>query len=281
MYESNMSQEFSVLISVYYKENPIFLDKALSSIENQTLLPGEIVLVKDGLLSPELDEIITKHVQLSEVSYNIIALEKNVGLGVALDKGLRACRYEWVARMDGDDISTPDRFEKQVTYLETHPNIDVLGSWISEFSTGPDSPENFRKPPQKHDVIYKYATYTSPVNHMSVFYRKKAVLDAGSYQPVNTLEDYHLWIRMLVGGSTFANVPEILIQARTGDNMILRRHGWRYFYNEVKLAQAAYGLGFLSRFQQARNFFYRALPRLMPLFILKRLYTLARKFTKK
>jgi len=203
-----------------------------------------------------------------------------MGLGVALNIGLKACQNEWIARMDGDDIATSDRFEKQVTYLHDHPEVDVLGSWIAEFSENPKQPDNFRKPPESHSAILKYATYTSPVNHMSVMYKKSSVLAAGSYQNVNTLEDYHLWIRMLVQGSVFANIPEVLIHARTGENMLMRRHGWKYFYNELKLARDAYRFGFLSRWEQFRNIFYRALPRLMPLFILKRLYNLARKFSR-
>ena len=182
--------------------------------------------------------------------------------------------------MDGDDIALPQRFEKQIAYLKQHPKVDVLGSCISEFSIDPKQPDNHRKPPEYHTDILKYATYTSPVNHMSVMYKKSAVMSAGSYQNVNTLEDYHLWIRMLVQGSVFANIPEVLINARTGENMLMRRHGWKYFYNEVKLAQDAYQFGLLSRWEQFRNFFYRALPRLMPLFILKRLYNLARKFSR-
>ncbi len=272
--------KFSVLISVYYKENPLFLEEALISIEDQTLAADEIILVKDGPLTSALDEVIIQHTKSSRTPYDIIALEKNVGLGIALDKGLHTCKYEWIARMDGDDIATSDRFERQMSYLELHPEVDVLGSWISEFSDDPQRPINFRKPPLKHDAIVAYAKYTSPVNHMSVMYRKKAVLDAGSYQPENSLEDYHLWIRMLVQGSHFANIDACLIKARTGEGMITRRHGLKYFKNELALAQTAYDLGFLTRFEQMRNGFLRALPRLMPLFVLKKLYNLARKFTK-
>jgi len=275
-----MSIKFSVLISVYYKESPVFLEEALSSIEKQTVLANEIVLIKDGPLTAELDEVITQHFTSSKIPYNIISLEKNVGLGVALDKGLNACKYEWIARMDGDDIAMSDRFERQISYLSEHPEVDVLGSWISEFSDDPLRPINYRKPPLKHDAIVAYAKYTSPVNHMSVIYRKKAVLKAGSYQPENSLEDYHLWIRMLVQGSHFANIDACLIKARTGEGMITRRHGLKYFKNELALAQIAYNLGFLTRFEQIRNGFLRALPRLLPIFMLKSLYNLARKFTK-
>lgn len=272
--------KFSVLISVYHKENPLFLADALDSIEKQTLPADEIVLVKDGPLTPELDKVIAEHAKSSKTPYNIVALEKNVGLGIALDKGLRACSYAWVARMDGDDIATPDRFEKQISYLKEHPVVDVLGSWISEFHNDPNEAITFRKPPGNHAAILAYAKYTSPVNHMSVIYRKEAVLTAESYLPDNSLEDYHLWIRMLMKGNRFANIEEFLIHARTGEGMITRRHGYRYFKNEVALAHDAYKMGFLTRYEQLRNFFLRALPRLMPHYILKKLYNQARKFTR-
>jgi glycosyltransferase involved in cell wall biosynthesis len=271
--------KFSVLISVYYKENPLFLEEALTSIEEQTLAADEIVLVKDGLLTVELDEVIAHHSKFSKVPYTIVVLEENVGLGEALNEGMKHCSYDWVARMDGDDISLPDRFEKQISYLEKHPDIDVLGSWISEFDEDPDSPNSFRKPPATHTALLAYAKYASPLNHMTVVYRKEAVLSAGSYKSEKCLEDHPLWIRMFMNGSHFANMEEVLVYARTGRDMIKRRHGIKYFKIEVALAQMAYKIGFISRYEYIRNLFLRALPRIMPLFILKKLYVLARRFT--
>ncbi|MBD3789201.1 MAG: glycosyltransferase [Campylobacterales bacterium] len=269
--------KFSVLISVYYKEKPSFLEEALSSIENQTVKADEIVLVKDGPLTNGLDEVIVRHADASQIPYIVLALEKNVGLGTALAKGVDACRYEWIARMDGDDIAMPDRFEKQIDYLSNHPDIDILGTWISEFEDDPVRSSGERKPPQRHEDIVSYAKYRNPINHMTVMFRKSAVKSVGNYVPMNGFEDYFLWIRLLQKGYRFANINEILVNARTGRTMILRRQGWNYFQNEWNFQKTVWERGFLSMYEYRRNLFLRAVPRLFPVYVLKKVYNALRK----
>ncbi|MDD3603503.1 MAG: glycosyltransferase [Sulfurovum sp.] len=269
--------KFSVLISVYHKEKSNFLDQALNSIENQTLSAGEIVLVKDGSLSDELDEVITKHQLASRVPYTIVVLEKNVGLGIALNKGLEHCRYEWVARMDSDDIALPERFEKQISFLENHPEVDVLGSSILEFDTDSKMSTGERRLPSGHDEIVRYAKLRNPINHMTVIFRKSAIKNAGSYLPMSGFEDYYLWVRLLRRGCRFANLDEVLVKARAGDEMILRRHGWSYVKNEWRFAQCVKSLGFLSFPEYLRYLATRIPLRLLPPFILKRMYNKLRK----
>ncbi len=270
--------KFSVLISVYYKENASFLEEALCSIENQTLKADEIVLIKDGLLNPELDNVITYHSEHSKIPYKVIELKENVGLAEALNEGMKYCIYEWVARMDSDDIALPQRFEKQFTYLFENPDIDILGSWICEFDDDPDTCNKERKVPEVHDKIVRFSQYRCPLNHMTVVFRKDAVLDAGGYQSMHGPEDYYLWMRMLLKGKRFANVPQVLVKARTGIGMISRRQGWEYAKNEWILEKTAYQIGFWSAADLVRNFFTRFLPRLLPVFIVEKLYNLLRKF---
>ena len=268
----------SVLISVYEKERPQFLGHALSSIEQQTILPDEIVLVKDGSLTPDLDNVINYHSASSKIPYKIIELKENVGLAEALNEGMEYCNYGWVARMDSDDIALPDRFEKQFAYLAKNPDIDILGSWICEFDDDPDICDKERRVPEVHDEIVRFSQYRCPLNHMTVVFRKDAVLDAGGYQSMHGPEDYYLWMRMLLKGKRFANVPQILVKARTGIGMISRRQGWEYAKNELILEKTAYQIGFWSAADLARNFFTRFLPRLLPVFIVEKLYNLLRKF---
>ncbi len=269
---------FSVLISVYFKENPSFLSQALSSIENQTLKANEIVLVKDGPLTDELDEVISSHADASFTPYIIIKLEENVGLGKALNAGLEHCSYEWVARMDSDDIALPDRFEKQFSTLAENPDIDILGSWICEFDDEPALCRKERRVPETHESIVKFAKYRNPLNHMTVVFRKSAVGEVGGYQRMNGFEDYYLWMRMLLHGKRFANIPQVLVKARTGAGMIGRRQGWKYAKDELALEKAAYQIGFWTRLDLVQNFFTRFLPRLLPVFIVEKLYNLLRKF---
>lgn len=268
--------KFSVLISVYYKESPAFLDEALTSIEEQTLNPNEIILVEDGPLSEELNNIIATHVKHSKIPYQIVKLEKNSGLGIALSKGLKACQYPWVARMDSDDISVADRFEKQVAYLNRDPKVDVLGSWILEFSESPNDREVYRKTPCKHDDVVKFAKYRNPLNHVTVMFRKSAVENTGGYEDMNGFEDFYLWVRMMQKGYVFANIDEVLVKVRTGQDMLVRRHGWRYFKNELFFNRAVNSLGFYSSFECIRNILLRGTPRLLPPFFLKWVYSLIR-----
>lgn len=272
-----MHIDFSVLLPVYYKEDPSFLDVALSSIENQTLSASEIVLVKDGPLTNELDEVINKHQLASQVPYTIVVLDKNIGLGIALNKGLERCQYEWIARMDSDDIAMPKRFEKQISFLINHPYIDVLGASILEFDTDPEKFIGERKPPLKHDQMMQYAKLRNPINHMTVIFRKSAIESVGSYFPMNGFEDYYLWIRLLQRGFRFANLDEVLVKARVGDEMIFRRHGYGYVRNEWKFAQCAKSLGFLSFFDYIRYLVMRIPLRLLSPFILKKMYNKLRK----
>ncbi len=268
---------FSILLSVYAKEKAAYLHEALHSIENQTLMPDEIVLVKDGPLTPDLENVISQHFQNAMIPYEIVALDKNVGLGEALSIGLTHCTHEWVARMDTDDIALSDRFEKQFAYLEKHPGTDIVGGWICEFDSDENRCERERRVPSSHEKIVRFAKHRNPLNHMTVVFRKEAVLDAGGYKPMNGFEDYYLWMRMLQKGKRFANLPEVIVKVRAGREMIRRRRGWQYAKSEWHLEMAAYRLGFWSPLDIGRNLFTRILPRLLPLVVTEKLYNVLRK----
>ena len=268
--------KFSVLISVYEKEEATFLDKALSSIEDQTLLANEIVLVKDGPLTYFLDKVIQHHLRTSVIPYVIVTLDENVGLGVALERGLQSCNYEWVARMDSDDIAKKDRFEKQLSCLEACPEIDVLGSWISEFDGILRDTDRKRVLPSVHPDLMRYAKYRNPINHMTVIFRKSAVRSAGGYLPMNSFEDYWLWIRMLQKGYVFGNIEEVLVYARSGEDMLERRRGFRYIKDEIFFQKQGWKWGFFSFYEMSRNIIIRASIRLLPYKIFKIMYSALR-----
>jgi len=262
---------FTVLISVYDKEKPEFLKAALESIwTNQTLRPSEIVLVKDGILTPELDRVIEQ--------FNIVAplkickLEKNVGLGHALAKGLNFCSNELVARMDSDDISCSNRFEKQIKLMTDQPNLDISGTNIAEFHNQGDKVCSHRRLPSQFAEIKSFAKRRNPLNHMTVLFRKSAVISAGNYHPFFGYEDYYLWVRMLQNGSVIANIPEDLVFARVGNNMFARRHGFRFFKQELKLQKKLLRMEFLNHREYIRNIFLRAFPRIFPVWGLKLVY---------
>lgn len=267
---------FSVLIPVYDKENPEYLKAALESIwNNQTLRPSEIVLVKDGILTHELDVVIEQFNLI--VPLKICRLDQNVGLGRALAIGLNCCSYELIARMDSDDISCSNRFEKQIRRMIEDPDLDVIGTNITEFHNHPDIACSHRRLPSQFSDINKFAKKRNPLNHMTVLFKKSAVIDAGNYQPFFGYEDYLLWIRMLRNGSKIANIPEELVFARVGNNMFARRHGLRFFKQELRLQKELLQMNFLNHWEYSRNVLLRAFPRLFPIWGLKLVYKILHK----
>lgn len=267
---------FSVLMSIYSRENPKYLRQAIDSIwKNQILKPSEIVLVKDGPLTRELDEVIDGFED--ELPLKVIPLKTNQGLGVALNIGLEACSNDLVARMDTDDIAVSNRFEEQVEYLMKNKDIALISSDISEFEADPRQSIGYRCVPKKHDEILKFAKRRNPMNHMAVMFRKSAVLDSGNYQTFHGYEDYYLWVRMLLKGYKAENMNLILVNARGGRSLLSRRQGMRFFKEEFRLQKEFRRLGLINYMECSTNLILRALPRLFPVFALKFLYKKLRK----
>ena len=266
---------FSLLIAVYHKENPDHFRLALESIwHHQIRKPSEIVLIEDGPLTPELDQVIERFE--AEAPVKRIRFPKNRGLGIVLAEGVHLCQNEWIARMDSDDISLPERFEKQLSYLATHPEVDIVGATIAEFNEDPGQPVAYRHLPERQSDLLAFARKRNPLNHMTVIFRKSAVLAAGNYQPFQGYEDYLLWVRMLLNGARLANLEEPLLNARVGNNMYARRHGIHFFRQELKLQREFRRLRFITLPAYYRNLMLRALPRLLPEWGIRFLYIFLR-----
>ena len=180
--------KFSVLLSVYRKEQPAYLRQSLDSIFTQTLQPAEVVLVKDGPLTDALDEVAEEYCRKYPV-LKVVPLSENQGLGRALNEGLKYCSYDLVARMDTDDVAKPERFEKQIAVFCAHPEMDVVGAWIDEFEGSIENVISVRVLPLEDSEIRRFARKRNPVNHPVVMFRKSAVLVAGGYQHFPLFED--------------------------------------------------------------------------------------------
>ncbi|EKN16392.1 glycosyltransferase family 2 protein [Parabacteroides goldsteinii] len=254
---------FSVLLSLYIKEQPSHLRKSLDSLFSQTLLPAEIILVKDGKLTPELNAVVSDYVQHYSI-LKVITLDMNQGLGKALNEGLKHCSYDLVARMDTDDIAKTNRFEKQLEILKNQPEIDIISSWIDEFEGDITQIISTRKVPEFHGDIYKYAKKRCPINHPAVMFRKSAVLAAGGYKHFLLFEDYYLWVRMLMNGAKFYNIQESLLYFRFSADMFKRRGGWNYAINEYKLQKEFKDIGFISNIDFFYNISVRFISRILP-----------------
>lgn len=238
-----MSMQFSVLLSLYYKENSEYLRQSLDSIFNQTLKPDEVVLVEDGPLTEELYKVLSEYSNIYS-NLKIVPLGKNEGLGNALNMGLTYCSFDLVARMDTDDIAKPDRFEKEIAVFENDPSIDICGSWIDEFIDNPDHVVSQRKVPEIHNDIIKYSHSRCPLNHPTVMYRKSKVQAVGGYQGFP--EDYFLWIKMIMSGAKFYNIQNSLLFFRFSNEVIRRRGGLSYARDCIRTQYGFYKVGFNS-----------------------------------
>lgn len=263
--------EFSILMSIYYKEKSEYLQRAMISIwDEQTVKPNEIVLVLDGPLSVELYNIIDVWKEKLGVVLKIISLKQNVGLGKALNEGMKNCTYEIIARMDTDDISLFNRFEKQLKIFEEE--IDICSSWISEFDLNESNIISYRKLPELHDDIINYSKLRNPINHPAVMYRKSIVEKSGGYKQMMWFEDYYLWIRMIINGAKFYNVQEPLVNMRAGYGQLERRGGFKYALEEWKFLKKLKEIGFLNSYQFIKNVIIRFTARILPKIILKTIY---------
>lgn len=262
--------QFSVLMSLYEKENPNFLYESLKSVFEQTLRPNEVILVEDGPIPQELEIVVNKF-QRKYPTLKVVPLKENSGLGNALNVGLRFCSFDIVIRMDTDDICFSDRFEKQISFLESHSDIDVLSSWILEFIGDKKNTINCKKLPEKHEDIIKYSKKRCPINHPSAVYKKHKVLECGGYGPFP--EDYYLWAKMIMNGCKFYNIQDNLLYFRSSDNVYRRRGGWNYFIAMSRLQIFLYKINFLSGAELFTNLIIRSSVSLLPNFIRKAIYT--------
>ena len=270
--ENEKAIQFSALISVYKKEKPKYLKTALQSIINQTLKPAEIVIVKDGLLTQELDDCIKEYEKQYPELLKIIAFKENRGLGLALRDGVIACKYDYIARMDSDDIAKPERFAKQFQYLKQHPETALLGTWITEFSKDENNPDTLTELPCTHQEILKYAKKRNPFRHMTMLLKKEAVIKAGNYRDFLWFEDYDLWIRMLQKGYIAANIPEYLVNVRADEEMFARRGGCQYLKQDYKFQKVLIETGFITVSEFFMNIVIRTIVRLMPNYIRRKIY---------
>lgn len=227
--------KFSVLMSVYKNDNAEYLSRALTSIyEEQTVKPDEIVVVFDGPLTVKLYDVLDRFRQGKEGIVFYYPQDTNRGLGEALRIGTEYCTGDYIFRMDSDDISHHQRFEKQISYIELNPQIDVLGTDIAEFYSNYDI-ENLRVRtcPTSHDDIVRMAKKRNPMNHVTVCIKKAAMRKCGGYENLLLLEDYYLWLKMISAGCVLGNINEALVYVRIGNGFHSKRgskiriKGWK------------------------------------------------------
>lgn len=238
--------KYSILMAVYIKEKAEYLELAIKSMLNQTVMTNDFVLVKDGPLTEELNEVINKYSSMYPGLFNIIEFEKNMGLGYALKIGVERCKNEWIARMDSDDFSIPTRCEQQLNLIKNNSKLDIVGSSITEFNGYLGNIQAYNHLPETNEEIHEFARRRCPFSHPSLMIRKSKILEAGNYREYHLCEDYELWTRMLANNAQCYNIEESLVYVRVDDNFYKRRGGIKYLKSILKLKTELYKRGFYS-----------------------------------
>lgn len=259
---------FSVLMSVYHKDKPLYLHRALQSLVDQTLQADEIILVEDGKLPFQLLSIIDSF--RTPLNIKSIKLKKNSGLAIALNEGLMHCKYELIARMDSDDISLPYRFQRQVEFMIENPTISVISAYVEEINDQ-EKVVSIRELPLSDKSIVDFAKKRNPISHPCAFFRKSDVLAVGGYPDFRKAQDYALWSLMLVHGYKFMNVGDVLLRMQAGSAMYERRN-ISYLKQELLLLKYQRNIGFLNYREYVINAFSRTILRLSPRFIKEYIY---------
>lgn len=240
---------YSVLMTVYKNDNPNWVDLALQSMFNQTVLPSEIVLIEDGPVSEKIERVISNYSALNSIPIRLFKNDINIGLGATLKKGVELCQFNFIARMDADDISEKTRCEKILKLMVENPNICLAGSDVAEFEGDISNIKAYVRLPQKMNDILKFAKRRVPIRHPSIIFKKEDILEVGNYKPLLRSQEYDLIIRLLINGKIISNVDEILLYQRIDENFYKRRGGLRKGITLAKQRYDFYKYGFYNYFE--------------------------------
>ena len=259
-----MSMQISAIISVHANDNPEWFLQAAISILEQSYPPSELIITQDGKLEQshyQAIDSLKKH--YSQITITSIIEQVN-DRGILLRLAVNHAKSDYVAIMDSDDFAHTDRFERQIQIFKSNSEVDVVGSWIKEVYPDTMVDYGYRKVPENHEEILKFAKWRNPINQMTVMFKKSKVIESGNYEPHRYFEDMWLWVRMLNNNCHFYNIQDSLLTVRSGPDMVKRRSGFDYLVQEVKLYYKTYKIGFLTFPQTALLLFIRPPLRLLP-----------------
>lgn len=235
---------YSVLMAVFKKDVPSFLELSLSSMCHQTVAPSEIIIVKDGPITDELQQVIDHISNVNYICIKQVQLPSNVGLGKALNEGLKHCSYDYVARMDADDYSLSNRCELQLKEFELNPELDIVGCPVDEFVDSIDNIVGCRDVPYTNADIYKFAKYRDPFNHPSVIFKKSTVEAVGGYGDYRKNQDTELWIRLLLHDAKCMNIKEHSLKFRFDSKTFNKRKTWKNTKSLIGIRYNSWKQGF-------------------------------------
>ena len=243
--------KLTVVVPIYKNNDAQQLRVSLDSLLRQTLLPNEILVVADGPVSTELEQVVSSFkFQVSRknlpIEVNYQKFEQNEGLGEAMRKAVLVANGDYIARMDADDICLPNRFEKQMKCFKDDPTLSVVGGQIAEFDGDVENITGRRVVPLEHEEIVSYMKSRNGMNHVTTILKKKDLIDSGNYQSFFLLEDYYLWVRMIQCGCRFKNINEDVVLVRAGKEQMDRRGGLEYFKRQCEVFKYMLKTDFIS-----------------------------------
>lgn len=265
-------KDYSVLTSVYQNDKPEFVKIAIDSMLNQTLKPFQIVIVIDGKISRQLNKIISLYNQKYPKLFSIIKNKNNLGLGLALNEGLKYVKTDYIIRMDSDDYSSPQRAEKLLTYMQKNKEINILGSYIGEFVSNYNNIERIIKYPLFKNHLDAYNYSRDFIGHASVCIKTEVLKSVNGYKDLLFFEDTYLWLRLAKMKNNFHTIQEVLYLARIGNGFYERRSGFDYFKLEFKAFKVFKKEHLISNFSFYSNIFLRLIIRILPISFLKFIY---------
>lgn len=223
-------KKVSVILSAYNSER--FLERALKSLLAQSMDDFQLILTDDGS-NDTTREIICSYAETDSrihACYN----DRNLGLTANLNRSINLAQAPLIARMDADDIAMPFRLERQVSFLEENPTIDILGSAAIDIDEN-DEELQLRRSPRLHEDIIRLLPKANPMTHSSVMFRKERLAGINFYnESYRTTQDYEMWFRAAGAGLKFHNLEEVLLKYRM-DKDYHKRKSFRYRMLDSKL----------------------------------------------
>ena len=263
-------EPFSILMSAYRGTHIEEIRQCFASILEQSVLPGEIVIVFDG---PVHDDVAGYVKSAHGIKVKTLPRDRHKGLGISLREGLEQCGSDLVARMDTDDVCVPERFRAQTEFLKEHQEVSVVGGLLLEHHMQAGTNVSVtRHMPCETSALRVSAKLRNPINHQTAMFRKKDVLSVGSYVDFPWFEDYHLWARMLVRGYGFANLDRVLVETDVDTSYFERRGGAAYLRQEIKLARDFKAMGFHNGIDTGKFVLSRVVFRIVPASMRAHLY---------
>lgn len=263
---------YTVIMSIYKKVPVQFLKVSIDSVLNQTITPDEFIIVKDGPLTSEQNELINKINFENNKIIKIINFEQNVGCGIAYNEAIKQCKTKYATIMDSDDYIIPTKNEQQLLFLEKHNEYDIIGSNVYEFMGNIKNITSLRLLPEKHEDIVKFAHKRCPIAQPTAMFKVESVIKSGNYQNSKLTEDYDLYIRMMMKECKFYNMQNVLTYMRVNDDFYSRRGGIKYVKPILSFKYKWYKNGFYSLPQFLITFFASLFVSLIPNKLRKNIY---------